>query len=398
MGKGHREKALPRGHYVPQSTQRRFSNTGDWKSGGHVATWDKAQGTYRDAVSIRNHLQEAGYYEREDRGVERHLSRLEGNIAEMAYRIRNSRQLPEPWSRDHEWLCLAGALQLGRTGMLPATVARVEGEVLDRWLHMAIEREQDPEERAALQRAQKRGIRREDRTWARGVAIRAALQAASTLMDPALALTLLYSPNHRMILPEEGAWAFNWLADDMGQPGWVGLGAMGAGLVLPLSSEYTVIWWDCHTYRWAREHQGGPRDRQEMTPTMERTLAQSTLAQTKQVATMRHLNDQESWIGDAQHDLVLEARHEDDSRRGLALLTRIPGLERNPRFYEHRRRKMAERGIREEDQPMDGPPLRPTVAGAADEYRAIMGEEPPRRGKHGRSCRTDCTTGIAGSG
>lgn len=38
------------------------------------------------------------------------------------------------------------------------------------------------------------------------------------------------------------------------------------------------------------------------------------------------------------------------------------------------------------------------VAGAADEYRAIMGEEPPRRGKHGRSCRTDCTTGIAGSG
>ena len=161
------------------------------------------------------------------------------------------------------------------------------------------------------------------------MAVQAALAMAEDIMD--LNMTLLESPNYRIILPDSGIVWFKLIAQEFG--GGMGAACLGAGPFLPVSSEYGIVWWDPHTCE--RTERGGNDTNEHQRPNeaMEPRPGQTSLAYTDVWATLRGSEDSEGWIQNAHGTTHMEAY-----LYGREVLMRIPGLGRKEALMKEWRR------------------------------------------------------------
>ena len=227
-----------RQHFLAQQQMRRWSMTG--KS---ISALDNRTLKIIESVSIKNTGQQDHYYEKEPGGVENALASLEQQMSEATNRIHETEALPTLEDVDRFILMAYATTQLIRKEQLAGPFREMTRNMMQDSLEILEKEGMVPPRPPELE-----GIEFEvvvEDQWPRQMAVGTGMDTWPFLGD--LEVMLLKSNRGRILLPDEGALRDNRLAAATNSP--CGLASMGTCVMLPVSPEYCVVWFDWGVFR-----------------------------------------------------------------------------------------------------------------------------------------------------
>ena len=238
-----------RQHFLAQQHMRRWS-----KNGKSVRAFDKKTSKLIARVSIKNTGQQDRYYETQPVGVETALGRLEAKMKEATDRIHERQELPTLEEADRFSLMAYATTQLVRKEQAARPAREMMRRIAQSTFEMLEKAGKLPPRPAVLEGLELKAVVEDQ--WPRQLAVATGMETWPTLAD--LEVLLLKSTRRRILLPDDGALRDNRIAVAIGSPG--GTASMGTCVMLPVSPEYCVVWYD-----WVVYHRTGPGKIHEMT-------------------------------------------------------------------------------------------------------------------------------------
>ena len=128
--------------------------------------------------------------------------------------------------------------------------------------------------------------------WPRQMAVTAGMETWPMLAD--LEVMLLKSTRRRILLPDDGALRDNRIAVATGSPS--GTGSMGTCVMLPLSPEYCVVWYD-----WVVYNRIGPGKIHDMTEDEELEFGARSILSSERLTYFEEEDAASKWCIDCAH-------------------------------------------------------------------------------------------------
>lgn len=222
-----------RQHFVPKFYLRNFASTG----GAAIGVFNIAAGRLIAQSSLKAQAYRDYYYGK-DGVAERHFGDIEGAASIAITTVLKTGRPPKRFGPDHYRLVYFLMLQLGRT-----TRAEDEANARIDLITKALFRQQhsNPDLLAALDRVT---IGQKDAVLG---AIKMALMAAPAIYD--LRYKLIHNvSDEAFVTSDHPAVRHNQFLESVVDLSTIGLGASGLQIMLPLSPEYTLLFYDDDAY------------------------------------------------------------------------------------------------------------------------------------------------------